>query len=149
INFEFDSAILSDGYPSLLRLAELLRQNPKFKVRLAGHTDSRGTREYNERLAQRRAAAVKQFLEKYRAQPSQITTAALGFREPKARNSSIEGRFINRRVETTVTDENGRVVSSGGIGDAIRAIEDRTEKAIQSLADQQKKLQKAMEDCCS
>jgi len=39
INFEFNSSVLSDGYPSLLRLAELLSKNPGYHVRIEGHTD--------------------------------------------------------------------------------------------------------------
>ncbi|MBI4908822.1 MAG: OmpA family protein [Acidobacteria bacterium] len=149
INFETGSAVLSDGYPSMLRLADLLRQNPRFQVKLVGHTDSTGDQKTNEKLAQQRAAAVKQFLEKYGAQPGQVTAAGAGQREPKVANTSPEGRFMNRRVSMAVNDETGKQVSAGGVGDAIKAIEDRTSQAIQNLTEQQKKLQKAMEDCCS
>ena len=55
INFEFDSDILSDGYPSLLRLAELLQQNADYRVTLRGHTDFRGPDQYNVGLGRRRA----------------------------------------------------------------------------------------------
>ena len=40
INFEFNSSVLVDGFPSLLRLAELLQKNPGYKVKLEGHTDN-------------------------------------------------------------------------------------------------------------
>ena len=43
INFEFDSAVLSDGFPSLLRMAELLKANPAFKVKIEGHGDGIGS----------------------------------------------------------------------------------------------------------
>ena len=43
VNFEFDSDILSDGYPSLLRLADLLNQNPDYRVSILGHTDFRSS----------------------------------------------------------------------------------------------------------
>jgi outer membrane protein OmpA-like peptidoglycan-associated protein len=43
INFEYDHAILTDGFPSLLRLAELLSRQPDYKVRLEGHGDQMGT----------------------------------------------------------------------------------------------------------
>ena len=39
INFVFDSSVLTDGYPSLLRLGELLSQNPAYKVKVEGHVD--------------------------------------------------------------------------------------------------------------
>src|SRR3954454_5717787 len=72
INFEFNSQIITDGFPSMLRLAELLNQNPGYKVRVEGNTDYIGSNRYNERLGQRRADAVKAFLVKYGARDSQI-----------------------------------------------------------------------------
>src|SRR5476651_2225671 len=65
INFEFNSSILSDGYPSLLRLADILSQHHDYKVRVTGHTDYVGSAAYNDKLAQKRADAVKAFLVKY------------------------------------------------------------------------------------
>ena len=67
INFVFDSSVLTDGYPSLLRLGELLNQNPAYKVKVEGHTDSRGTDRYNDKLGAARAETVKNFLLKYGA----------------------------------------------------------------------------------
>src|SRR6201997_3837090 len=65
INFEFNSSILSDGYPSLLRLAEILHQHPDYRVKVVGNTDFVGSEHYNDRLAQRRADTVRDFLVKY------------------------------------------------------------------------------------
>src|SRR3954454_2107927 len=67
INFEFNSSILSDGYPSLLRLAEILSQHRDYRVKVTGHTDYVGSAAYNDKLAMRRAQAVKDFLVKYGA----------------------------------------------------------------------------------
>src|ERR1043165_9923036 len=75
INFEFNSSILSDGYPSLLRLADLLSQHRDYKVKVTGHTDYVGSAAYNDKLAQKRADAVKAFLVKYGANADQITTS--------------------------------------------------------------------------
>ena len=72
INFEFNSSVLTDGFPSLLRLAELLNKNSGFRVKLDGHTDYVGSEKYNEKLSQKRAESVKTFLEKYGARPTQI-----------------------------------------------------------------------------
>src|SRR5436309_5856564 len=80
INFEFNSSVLSDGYPSLLRLAELLTQHKDYKVKVTGHTDYVGSAQYNDRLAQRRADAVKAFLVRYGAAEGQITTSGDGKR---------------------------------------------------------------------
>src|ERR1700721_1973575 len=67
INFEFNSSILSDGYPSLLRLAEMLSQHRDYHVKLVGNTDYVGSASYNDRLAMRRAETVRDFLVKYGA----------------------------------------------------------------------------------
>src|ERR1700686_1331624 len=72
INFEFNSSILSDGYPSMLRLAELLGQHRDYRVRVTGHTDYVGSSAYNEKLALTRANAVKAFLVRYGAADNQI-----------------------------------------------------------------------------
>src|SRR5512133_2475317 len=71
INFEFNSSILSDGYPSLLRLAELLGQHRDYRVKVTGHTDYVGSAAYNDKLAMKRAEAVKAFLVRYGAADSQ------------------------------------------------------------------------------
>ncbi|MBI1353631.1 MAG: OmpA family protein [Acidobacteria bacterium] len=134
INFEFDSSILSDGYPSLLRLADLLSSNSDYKVELVGHTDFRGADAYNVDLGRRRSETVKAFLLKYGARDGQITIATRGEAEPKVGNETDEGRFMNRRVVMMVRDGSGGMVSDGGVGDAIEGIE---------------KLVKAQEDCCN
>src|SRR5664279_2199054 len=88
INFEFNSSILSDGYPSLLRLADVLSQHKDYKVRVTGHTDIVGSAAYNEKLALSRAASVKQFLMKYGAADSQVATAGDGKRDPEVDNNT-------------------------------------------------------------
>ena len=123
INFEFDSSVLSDGYPSLLRLADLLSKNPDYNVELVGHTDFRGSDEYNLGLGRSRAETVKAFLTKYGANDGQITVQTSGEGTPKVSNESDEGRFMNRRVVMTVRDGSGSIVSDGGVGDAIQGIE--------------------------
>src|ERR1035438_9248100 len=96
INFEFNSSILSDGYPSLLRLADLLGQHRDYKVKVTGNTDYVGSAAYNEKLALKRADAVKAFLVKYGVADNQITTAGDGKRAPEVDNKTKEGRFMNR-----------------------------------------------------
>ena len=73
INFEFNSSVLVDGFPSLLRLAELLQKNPGYRVRIEGHADQIGSNNYNERLGLRRANIVRDFLVKYGANGNQLT----------------------------------------------------------------------------
>src|SRR5215469_13308788 len=122
INFEFNSSILSDGYPSLLRLAELLIEHRDYRVRITGNTDDVGAVVYNERLGLARANAVRDFLIKYGAADNQITTATQGKTAPAVSNTTREGRFINRRVTLLVADGQGRTVKEGGIREVINAI---------------------------
>src|SRR5271154_4713801 len=78
INFEFNSSVLVDGFPSLLRLSELLQKNPGYKVTLEGHTDRLGGDGYNDKLGMARASMVRDFLVKYGARPSQIEVTTRG-----------------------------------------------------------------------
>src|SRR5580693_3274920 len=130
INFEFNSSVLVDGFPSLLRLGELLQKNPGYKVRVEGHTDVIGNKTYNEKLGLARANAVRDFLVKYGAQANQIEVGTEGKDNPKypGQRSNFEktdeARWMNRRVALSVMDAQGRTVSagSGSTGEAIRAI---------------------------
>ena len=142
INFAFDSATLVDGYPSLLRLAELLGKNPTFKVRLVGHTDWHGSKKYNEKLGDSRTRTVKSFLEKYGARGAQIELASMGNEKPKAPGKDINSDLMNRRVEITVLDGNGKPISSGGIGDAIRGLESNKTMGEQCCNEVLKRLDK-------
>jgi peptidoglycan-associated lipoprotein len=83
INFEFDSDILVDGFPSLLRLGELLNQNPTHRLALTGHADYRGSDQYNVDLSRRRANAVREFLIKYGANDNQIVLEPQGETIPR------------------------------------------------------------------
>ena len=137
INFEFNSSVLVDGFPSLLRLSELLQANPTYKVKIEGHTDRVGTDAYNQQLGLARATAVRDYLVKYGARAAQIDTASRGrttlkYGPGKAGVSATdEARWMDRRVALTVTDAQGRTVGAGGAGDAIQA------------------LAKAAADCCN
>jgi len=145
INFDFNSSVLVDGFPSLLRLAELLQANGGYKVRVEGHTDGIGSDSFNQKLGLNRANTVRDFLVKYGARTNQIETISRGKAAPKVPNPNPVYsptdviRFMNRRVVLTVTDDQGRTVGAGGPGDAIRAIANAT--PAQAPA--------GVADCCS
>lgn len=128
INFDFNSSVLVDGFPSLLRIAELLQMNPGYKVKVEGHTDRIGSGAYNEKLGLARANAVRDFLVKYGAKPGQIETSSRGKTDLKygqgkpGLSRTDEERWMDRRVALTVTDGQGRTIGAGSAGDAIRAL---------------------------
>src|SRR5437773_9799407 len=104
INFEFNSAVLSDGYPSLLRLAELLKAHSGYHVKVEGNTDVIGSAKYNEKLGLARATTVRDFLVKYGASASQIDVATRGKSDQKYQgfkntySKTDVARWMNRRV---------------------------------------------------
>jgi len=132
INFEFNSSILSDGYPSLLRLAELINQHKDYQVVITGHTDYVGSANYNDRLAVARANTVKDFLVKYGAPAGQISANGQGKRNPEVNNNTKEGRFMNRRVVLRVTNGAGQVVKEGTVREVLNAIQAQPAPAAQS-----------------
>lgn len=119
INFEFNQAVVVDGFPGLLRLAGLLKEHPDYKVTLTGHADQIGSNRYNQALSQRRANAVSQFLQHYGAAANQIQVKAEGKRTPEVSGRDRNQRFINRRVTVTVTAPDGTQVGDGSLTAAI------------------------------
>jgi outer membrane protein OmpA-like peptidoglycan-associated protein len=98
--FDFDKAELKEeSFPELDRLVELLRAYPNLRVLIEGHTDDVGTDEYNDRLSQRRADAVKQYLVQNGIGARRIETKGWGRRKPLVRGTTEEARAQNRRVE--------------------------------------------------
>jgi len=69
------------------------------RITLAGHTDIVGTEEYNQKLSDRRAKAVADYLIRKGINPSRINVVGYGSKKPVAPNDTEEGRAKNRRVE--------------------------------------------------
>ena len=76
-----------------------LAANPNMQVRLEGHADERGSREYNIGLGERRAQAVRRVLQLQGAGAQQLTTVSYGEERPAASGSDEESWRLNRRVE--------------------------------------------------
>lgn len=98
--FDFDQAnVMSNSYDALQAHAAFLNSNPAAAIRLEGHADERGTREYNIALGERRAKAVEKFLLVNGVSASQIETISYGEENP-AEGGHGEGSWAkNRRVE--------------------------------------------------
>lgn len=100
--FDFDSAVLSDDAKTVLdeRISKYKgRGELTSNVSVIGHTDSIGSEAYNQKLSERRAKAVAEYLEQNtNIVDDQIDAIGKGESEPKASNKLKEGRIINRRV---------------------------------------------------
>lgn len=103
ITFDVDSTRIYPGaYSALDRVADVLRRYPKSYVDVIGHTDSTGSEEYNQRLSERRAEAVANYLKSRGVQPERIAVYGMGETQPIATNATPEGRARNRRVEIRI-----------------------------------------------
>lgn len=103
VSFDFDSAELRpEGRDALRQVAGVLVNNPRTTIDVVGHTDSIGRPEYNQRLSERRAGAVADYLTAQRVQPARILVAGRGATQPVASNATEEGRARNRRVEIRI-----------------------------------------------
>jgi OOP family OmpA-OmpF porin len=99
-NFDFDKAQLKpSGRDVLDGAVKTLRDNPSLHVVVEGHTDSVGKDAYNQKLSERRAKAVRDYLVREGIEPSRITTRGYGESRPVASNDTAEGRAENRRAE--------------------------------------------------
>jgi len=83
----------------LAQVASLLNDEPDWKMKIEGHTDSTGTKPANQALSQQRAAAVVAWLVKDGIAASRLTAVGMGDTKPVADNSTEDGRARNRRVE--------------------------------------------------
>ncbi len=103
INFDFNKAsIQKDSEDEIESIFGLMKAYPAMVIELHGHTDSlnsTGDKDYNLKLSQKRADAVKQALVKKGIDASRILTKGFGDTKPIADNTSDEGRHKNRRTE--------------------------------------------------
>jgi outer membrane protein OmpA-like peptidoglycan-associated protein len=95
--------IKPESFPSLDKVAEFLSKNTNFRLDLVGYTDNVGSDEYNQKLSERRANAVKDYLVKKGIAETLLTAVGKGEANPIADNSTAEGKEKNRRVEFITT----------------------------------------------
>ena len=98
--FDFDKSDVKPQYYEMLhKFIEYVNYN-NYNVVIEGHTDSKGTNEYNMKLGMRRAVSVRDKLLEFGMDPSRIVgVTSKGEEQPVALNSTDEGRALNRRIE--------------------------------------------------
>lgn len=100
VSFDYDSDRIKPAFRSTLdKLADVLRKYDRTVVHVVGHTDSTGSAEYNQRLSERRAGSVANYLQSRGVDPSRVRYEGRGESEPRDTNATEAGRQLNRRVE--------------------------------------------------
>lgn len=101
IRFDHDKDVpRPESKPTLDEIAKLLAARPDLRLDIVGHTDNRGTHDYNIDLSRRRAVSVVAALVRdYAIAPDRLTPSGAGFTSPVTSNDTEDGRARNRRVE--------------------------------------------------
>jgi OOP family OmpA-OmpF porin len=103
VTFDFDSSRITPNARVILdQVADTLLSAEGLTVEIGGHTDSQGSSAYNQKLSQRRAEAVVDFLKERGVAAEQLMARGYGEEEPIASNDTEEGRELNRRVELRI-----------------------------------------------
>ncbi|UOE37635.1 OmpA family protein [Chryseobacterium oryzae] len=104
VTFAFDSSNLTTlAKTNLDKLVQVLVNNPDTNINIYGHTDSKGSDDYNQKLSERRANSVKAYLVSKGIASSRMFALGEGESMPVASNDTEEGRAKNRRVEFAIT----------------------------------------------
>ena len=104
-HFAFDSAELNPEFiTTLVELEQFMKKYPQTVVYITGHTDSKGSDEYNQKLSERRAKSVSDMIIKNGIDSSRVVQTGKGEKSPIATNDTDEGRAQNRRVEISIPE---------------------------------------------
>jgi len=101
IQFEFNKSVIKPGisYKILDEIVSVLSDNPKIALEVQGHTDNKGGDDYNLKLSQSRADAVRAYLVSHGIDAGRLTSVGYGFHQPLVPNNSDSNRALNRRVQ--------------------------------------------------
>jgi len=104
VKFDFDKAsVKEESYGDIKNLADFMKQYPQTTTVVEGHTDSKGSDAYNQKLSENRANAVRDVLvNQYGVDANRVNAAGYGEARPVADNATDSGRAVNRRVEAEV-----------------------------------------------
>lgn len=106
IFFDYDSNLVKEEFrPIVSAHAKYISQNGKARMVIQGHTDERGSREYNIALGQRRADAVKQMMSVLGAEGARVETVSFGEEKPRTQGTGESAFSENRRAEIVYQGE--------------------------------------------
>jgi OOP family OmpA-OmpF porin len=93
----------TESYPALMEAAQIMKDNPDIQVELQGHTDSLGSDAFNQKLSEKRAYAVMNWLVQFGGiDAKRITAKGYGESKPITSNDTDEGRQLNRRTDFVI-----------------------------------------------
>lgn len=102
-SFDVNSTVIKPGFTSTLdKIASIINKYGKTHLSLVGHTDSTGSRSYNQRLSEQRAEAIHQYFLSRNVIPQRMSVYGMGEDKPRASNATAAGRQQNRRVEIII-----------------------------------------------
>ena len=105
IFFDFDKTTLRpESITELDKVVDFLKSNPTVKVEIAGHTDSKGSNQYNVNLSDGRASSVRSYLLEHWIESERVSSKGYGEEVPVESNETDSGRQKNRRVEFTIKE---------------------------------------------
>src|SRR5690606_22705963 len=105
--FDFDRAVLrSESFPELKRIVTFMERNSSVQIEISGHTDSFGNDAYNQKLSERRAKAVYNYLVENGIEASRMKAVGYGEARPVVSNDlNVAGQQQNRRVEFEILEQ--------------------------------------------
>ena len=105
VYFAYDSSVVGTAYDkTIVSLAEYMKSNPSYILRIGGHCDERGSDEYNRSLGERRAISVKDALSGQGITSNRVVTVSYGEDKPAVTGSDSESYAKNRRADFEVFD---------------------------------------------
>lgn len=106
VSFDYDKAALTSAAKGLLKTnAEWLKTNPKTKIQIEGHCDSRGTIEYNIALGEKRAITVEKYLSAIGVKKDRMSTISFGEERPLDAAETEEAWAKNRRANFVIVEK--------------------------------------------
>ncbi len=107
ITFATNSSDINPQFYSVLNsVGIVLKKYNRTIIRVAGYTDTTGTRDYNQQLSERRAASVATYFQSQGVDPNRFSVVGYGERNPVASNKTAAGKAQNRRVQITIRSIN-------------------------------------------
>jgi outer membrane protein OmpA-like peptidoglycan-associated protein len=126
--FEFNKDVIKPtSYSYLDELADVMIQEPTWKLQIIGHTDNKGSEEYNLDLSTRRANSVKKYLISKGVNQDIITSEGKGETEPIDTNDTEQGREKNRRVEFIIIKPDNTIVTTEASSEGVEVTEGNIE----------------------